>query len=210
MMSEKVKVMLRDGSMVPLSNWQERYGLTLNSNQIGKYFSVSESRFQRDIVDYGELVVNEFLIRVLDGYRQAIGHPVIINSFNRNEVKQAQLRKGGFRAALHSPHVVKLAADVDTPGYLDLAQKHGYNAVLRTAELEKQLVKEAAQINYESAITMKQVANALNIKVRIGHKQYLKVGQTFIHVDVCPEYYAPGKPFHHIDHPLAWEEQITW
>ncbi|HTF21011.1 MAG TPA: hypothetical protein VK658_23210, partial [Chryseolinea sp.] len=147
---------------------------------------------------------------VLDGYRQAIGQPVFLNSFNRNEAKQAQLKKAGFKAASKSPHVVKLAADVDTPGLNEIIHKRGYNAVVMTPELQKEARLEMMRINYDSAITMKQVAAALQIKVRIGHKQYLEIGQTFIHVDVCPEYYAPGKPFHKLGHPLAWEESITW
>jgi hypothetical protein len=57
---------------------------------------------------------------------------------------------------------------------------------------------------------IQEVASIVNIKVRIGYNQYLEAGQTFVHVDVCPEYYAPGKPWHALEHPAVWEKQITW
>lgn len=204
-MIDKVKVMLRDGSMVDLPVWQKQYGLKEYSNSIGKYFSISEHRFDADIDMFGQLVVNELLMRVLDGYREATNEPCCINSFNRDQAKQDQLQLAGYRTATHSPHIVKLAADVDTPGVDDLRKmkKHAKQS-------DFELWKEAVRINWERASMMRQVASILGIKVRIGHKEYLEKRQTFIHVDVCPEYFAAGKPFHKTPHPKVWERETTW
>jgi hypothetical protein len=182
-MIEKVKVVLRDGSEITLPEWQKMYGLTPYSNSIGKYFSLSEVRFERDLEIYGELVVNELLMMVLDGFREAVDVPVCLNSFNRNKERQAELRKEVKGAAKYSPHEVKLAADIDTE------DEH------QTREWVK---------------TLKQVASILGIKIRIGYKQYLEDGSTFIHVDVCPEYFAPGKPWNKTFHPVQWEREIEW
>jgi hypothetical protein len=182
-MIDKVKVILRDGREVRLSDWQSLYGLAPYSNNIGKFFSIREYRFQKDIEDFGELVVNELLMRVLDGFREAVEEPVRLNSFNRNEEKQMKLKEQGFKTATYSPHVVKLAADIETKD-------------------EKQ-TREWVKV-------LKQVGDILQIKIRIGSEQYLKAGQTFIHVDVCPEYYSKGKPWSHFPHPAAWENKTTW
>lgn len=201
---DNIKVILRDGSETSLLNWQKIYGLTENSRMIGRYFSLNESRFKKDLADYGELIVSELLMRVLDAYREKLGQPVTINSFNRNELKQINLKTQGLRAATHSPHVMKLAADIDTPGIIEL-QSH-------TAPLESptDLWKKAMQINRERVKILEQVSDDLGIHTRIGNEDYLKQKQTFIHVDVCPEYYAKGKPWNHKFHPIAWEKSINW
>lgn len=201
-MKEKVKVILRDGSTITLEKWQERYDLDPSSDKIGQFFSLSEDRFKTDIVMFDELVVNELLIRVLDKYREYTKHAVTINSFNRSPEKQEQLRKNKYRAATHSPHVVKMAADVDTPGVLELMMKHNWS--------KERASKEAMKINYDEVILVKQAAAALQIKIRVGHKEYLSIGQTFFHVDVCPEFYGKNKPFHEHPHPAVWENETTW
>jgi hypothetical protein len=182
-MVTKVKVILRDGREVRLSDWQMLYGLAPYSNNIAKFFSLSESRFANDLTAYGELILNEPLMRILDGYREAVGKPVTINSFNRSEEHQKDLKERGYKAATYSPHVVKLAADIETKS-------------------DKE-TREGVKI-------LKQVSDILKIKIRIGFEQYLKAGQTFIHVDVCPEYYAKGKPWCHHPHPIQWEKPTTW
>jgi len=182
-MRDKVKVILRDGSEVTLAEWQKIYGLPVDSDKIGRHFSITETRFIQDITTYGELIVNELLMMVLDALREAVNKPIRINSFNRSEEHQKDLKKRGFKTAAHSPHVAKMAADVDTD----------------SEEQTREWVK-----------FVKQVASILNIKVRIGFEQYLKAGQTFIHIDVCPEYFAPGRPYHTINHPHVWELVITW
>jgi hypothetical protein len=181
-MNDKVIVIRKNGETITLKQWQFLYSLD-DPKKIGRHFSLTEGRFEKDLVLYGQLVVNELLIRVLDTFRDAVECPVTINSFNRNQERQDELKKEGLKAAKYSPHVVKLAADIDT------------KTVKQTREWVKYL---------------KQVADILGIKIRIGFEQYLKAGQTFIHVDVCPEYYAPGKPWHNESHPRVWEKPITW
>lgn len=177
----KVIVITKDGTPTTLAKWQADYGL--KPDQIGKYFSLSEARFKQDMDEYGEIVVNELLMRVLDAFREEIKRPISINSFNRTEDHQKALKARGFRAATYSPHVVKMAADIDT---------------------------HTAQQSKEYASVMQRVSVKIGIKVRVGVDDYIKAGQTFIHVDVCPEYYAPGKPFHGDKHPVQWEKPITW
>lgn len=175
--------MIVTGELISLAEWQHLYGLEEGSDQIGKFFRATERKFAEDIQNYGELIVNEQLMRVLDHFRATLKAPVTINSFNRDENKQKALKEAGAKAATYSPHVVKMAADIDT----------------KSAEETRSRVR-----------ILQRCASELNIKVRIGYEQYLKAGSTFIHVDVCPEYYAPGKPFHAHPHPAVWEKQITW
>lgn len=178
---KKIKVVLRDGSQIDMPAWQAMYGLPINSSKIGKYFDYNEYAFMSDISRYNSLTVNELLMRVMDEYRHEVNEVVNVNSFNRDQIKQDELRDQGFSTAKFSPHVVKLAADVDT----------------LTDTLEK-------------AKIMIEVGKKLKIKIRVGYMKYLKRGQTFIHVDVCPEYYAPGKPWHIMPHPVEWESELTW
>ena len=179
-----VKVVTRSGTEISLQEWQQMYGLEVGGNQIGRHFSyVTDPKLAQDLRDYGILVVNELLIRVLDAFREALGTSVIINSFNRSPEKQEKLTKAGYRTAQQSPHVVFMAADINTSN----------------ADETKAWVK-----------ILQSVARNLGIKIRIGYEDYLKAGQHFIHVDVCPEFYAKGKPFYSQTHPVAWELAITW
>jgi hypothetical protein len=182
-MRDKVIVIRKDGTEVTLAQWQEIYGLTVDSDKIGRHFSLSEHRFTKDIELFGTLVVNEQLMKVLDGFREVVKVPITINSFNRDQAKQDSLKDEGFKTAKYSPHVAKLAADIDTT----------------SEEQTREWVK-----------ILQQVASILGITVRIGFEQYLKAGQTFIHVDVCPEYYATGKPWANKFHPIQWAQKTTW
>jgi hypothetical protein len=199
----KVIVLNETGDYITLDEWQKNYGLVVGSDRIGKYFSITEHRFAQDINDYGHLVVNALLIKVLDRYRELKGFPVCINSFNRDQAKQDQLKKSGARAATTSPHVAKMAADVDTPGIEELKKS---NPKLTNDEAWLLAVK----INHDQVKLFKQASTELGINIRIGYKEYLEERSTFIHVDVCPEYYGPGKRFYKLQHPKAWEQPITW
>lgn len=179
----KVVVITGEDKQISLEEWQKSYGLMVGSPQIGHNFSYKESKFQEDIANYGVLYVNELLIRVLDATRDKWGKPLIVNSFNRNAEKQAQLKAQGLKAATYSPHVVYLAADIDT----------------KTAKESRDL-----------ANVIRTASKAIGINVRIGVDQYVNAGQTFVHVDVCPEYYADGKPRSEQKHPEAWEHPISW
>lgn len=182
-MLNKVKVVLKNGSVVTLQEWQKLYGLKIGSDYVGKYFSLRDAKLRQDIFDYGELIVNEMLIRVLDEVRDLLGSPLYINSFNRNEEKQKELHNKGYKTATVSPHVAKMAADLNCTSAAD--------------------VRKLARL-------VQQAASGIGIKVRVGFQQYLNEGMTFVHVDVCPEFYAPGKPFFSDPHPAVWEKSITW
>lgn len=180
----KVVIISKAGTEMTLKEWQKLYQLPENSTMIGKHFSTTERIFERDIKDYGRLVVNEQLIRVMDRFRSKIGKPVNINSFNRDENKQAQLTAQGLRTATQSPHVVFMAVDIDT-----------------TSPLETR----------EYVRVLEGVSKEIGIRIRLGYDDYLNNGQTFIHLDVCPEYFAKGKPFHYRQHPHQWEDgSLRW
>jgi hypothetical protein len=212
-MIDKVKVILRDGSQIRLSDWQSLYGLRPYSNNIGRHFSLTEAKFAQDLNDYGELIVHELVMRVLDAYREAMNQPVPVNSFNRSKAKQVELTAHGYRTATFSPHEVHkendkflhgaTAVDADTPGIDDLKKN-------RPDVSRDELWKVAVKINRESVRILKEVANKLKIIIRIGNEEYLEKGQTFIHFDVAPEFYAPGKPWNKFPHPAAWEKKTTW
>jgi len=173
----KFTIITKDGELIPLNQWQNLYGLAVDTAFIGKYFKIGET----SIKDGGK--VSELVIRVLDRYREIKGVPVKVNSLDRSEAKQKELIQQGYRAATFSPHVYNMAADIDTVSKVD---------------------------TINSVPILRQAAKELGIKIRIGFQQYMKDGSTFIHFDVCPEYYATGKPFNYKPHPKPWESEIVW
>lgn len=131
----------------------------------------------------GELLIAAPLLNLIDKFRDRIGKPVRINSGYRSLEKQAQLKAAGYLAASTSPHTVGMAVDIDTRNKIE------------TLAVVKILRNIAAENGY---------------KIRLGYNQYLRAGQTFVHVDVCPMYYAPGQSLHKEKHPAVWEKQIEW
>lgn len=180
---KNVFVILKDGSQCSLEEWQNLYGLPVGSDSVGRHFSLKDPKLAQDLRDYGQLIVNELLVRVMDAFREAIDLPLTINSFNRTEEKQAALRAAGYQAAEHSPHVAKMAVDINTTSP---TQTRAWVVILKNTAAQR------------------------GIKIRIGSEQYLSVGQTFIHFDVCPEFYAKNKPFNKQVHPAAWEQVTYW
>lgn len=177
-----IKVITIDDKLISLEEWQRSYGLNAHHTQIGKYFFRDEPIFARDEKDYGTLYVCAPLMQVMDAYRMEAGRALTANSYNRSKAKQAQLKARGFRTAEQSPHEEMLAVDIDTTS--------------------------RSQTEREAKIVL-QVAEELDIKVRVGYKDYLSQGQTFIHIDVCPEYFGVGKPRHKQKHPVAWERAYS-
>jgi hypothetical protein len=180
-MEDRIKFLMPDGTLLPFAIYQQTYGL--KGKQIAKYFWYTEPKFMQDLQDYGELIVCHLLMQVMDRYRELKKKPVNINAFNRDKAKQQRLHDQGFKTAKDSPHVEKMACDSDTVSEKD---------------------------TYDSVKLILQAAKELGIKVRIGYKQYLAAGQTFIHLDTCAEYFGKGKPFHNKPHPLAWERESIW
>lgn len=175
-MRDKVKILTLSGAYISLDEWQQKYGLEVGSDKIGKYFSITEREFDENLRIQGQLIVAEPLIMVMDKAREIDGKPRTVNSFNRSEAEQIALKKSYARAATFSPHVAKMAVDINTKSSIDT---EGFVPEIREA------------------------AKLLNIKVRIGWKQYMADGKTFVHIDVCPEYYAKGKVFYQqvLDNP---------
>lgn len=197
-MRDKVKILTLTGEHISLDQWQQLYKLDVGSNQIGKFFSLTESRFNRDIVLYGELIVAEPLMKVADRARELWDRPLTFSSFNRSQAKQDELRAdpdGGSLRAETSPHVVKLAGDFD--------------------------LKTRAEV-LAFVPVLQQAAKDVHVSIRIGYREYLKKSEevekatgrrdewTFVHGDVCPEYYGKGKPWHDVPHPTSWEYAAIW
>lgn len=131
----------------------------------------------------GNLIIAEPLVNFLQLYRSFIKKQVKINSGYRSLEKQNELKRRGFKTARNSPHVEGMAADLDFKNKQEVL---------------------------ENVLILKELSSKHNYSIRLGYKQYLSVGQTFIHIDVCPMFYGKHKPFHKNQHPLAWENQIEW
>jgi len=186
-MRDKVKVLKTTGEYITLDQWQQEYGLPAGSNVIGKYFHLSEREFTENIRIQGELIIAEPLMRVMDLAREIDGKPRSVNSFNRSEAEQVALKAAYNKAATFSPHVAKMAVDIKTNSSIDT---EGFVPEIREA------------------------AKKLKIKVRIGWKTYMQDGKNFVHIDVCPEFYAKGKVFHKavIENPklTPWTVPQEW
>lgn len=145
---------------------------------------ISDNFTASEFDNEGELILSESLIDFLQMVRSRWGKPLKINSGYRTQEKQDALKKQGYKTATTSPHIEGMAADIDTSDKTE------------TVKL----------VN-----VIKQVSAALNFPVRIGYKQYMNAGQSFVHVDVCPKYFSDGMPFHKKAHPSAWEiGGLTW
>ena len=126
------------------------------------------------------------LIKLLDLYREKTKEPCYLNSTYRTMQEQNRLRKEGYRAAKTSPHLWGMGADVETETE------------------EETLIKVKI---------LKECAAELGIKIRLGYKKYLKAGQTFIHVDVCPMFFGKFEGSGHFNifpHPWQWEKEVEW
>lgn len=132
----------------------------------------------------GELLLSEVLIDFLQVVRLRWGKPMKVNSGYRTKAKQEALKAQGYKTATFSPHTKGMAADIDTT----------------TAAETKQL-----------ADLMLNVGEQLKLPIRVGFQQYLNIGQTFVHVDICPHYFKRGRPYHDQVHPPVWErEYLSW
>ena len=152
----------------------------LKPDKLSENFSINEKK----IGEFQPFKYAEPLIRLLQEIRNEKGSPIKINSGFRTREKQKQLIASGARAATFSPHEQGMAFDIDTVSYED------------TLDMVKRI---------------RAAADKLGIKVRIGYKQYWNLDRsTFVHVDVCPMYFGKGMPYHDQNHPLQWENEITW
>lgn len=132
----------------------------------------------------GELLLSEVLVDFLQVIRRKWGKSMKVNSGYRTKLKQEQLHAQGYKTATFSPHTKGMAADIDTTS--------------------RQETNELAQL-------MITTAKQLKLPIRVGYLQYLNAGQTFVHIDVCPHYYAKGRPYYDLSHPPAWEKAyLTW
>lgn len=165
-------IILLSGDAVDLATWQRMYGLTAGSSQVGRFFNIGEKSFRNG------LAIAEPVIRFLDMVRVLWGKPINVSSLDRTEEQQRQLRQTNPNAATTSPHVVKLAADIDT-----ISKEETFDLL--------EVIDDAIEL--------------LGYQVRIGWKSYMQRGNTFVHIDVCPMFYAPGKVWNYKEHPKVWE-----
>jgi len=176
-------VILPHGSPISLKDWQYMCGLDIGSPQIADHFRIGEMNRHRKSVIRNGFTISSLILDLLDEIREHWGI-TFINSFDRTDEEQDKLNDDpNIQAAASSPHVVKLAVDIDTLNESD---------------------------TYKLVELIENRAKALNIKIRLGYRKYLAKGQTFVHLDVCPMYYAPGMPWHGKEHPEVWEVEARW
>lgn len=108
-------ILSSEGVIETIETYQKRKGLA--ADKIGKYFSLSESKFQ------GSFLLAEPLLLIADAYREALGSGVTINSAFRTEAKQVELKNQGFKTALFSPHCLGIAFDFNANSKSDVLQK---------------------------------------------------------------------------------------
>ena len=166
-----------NGEKISLQKWQSLYGLVVGSADLGRYLTIGEPNINNG------LEISEGVIRFFDCLRAMWGKPLYVNSLDRTNAQQEQIKLTNPNAANTSPHVVKLAIDIDT------------------------ISKEQT---FDLLDCIDEVAQILGYQIRVGWKQYLQRGNTFIHVDVCPMYFSKGKVWNKIEHPRQWESVIEW
>jgi len=124
----------------------------------GEFFSPSEL-FDREPYAPRERLIHGSIVEVADEVRRRWGGPIPCTAGVRTQGKQELLRQRGYRAAQYSPHVYRCAMDLDVPAAGDV----------------RRLVA-----------IVREVSRELGIPVRIGWRQYLNAGQSFVHVDTAP------------------------
>lgn len=129
-------------------------------------------------------IINAELIHILDTLREKVNRPIVLTSLHRTTAKQEELKQRGFAAAGHSPHLYGCAADIACKNVFE--------------------VKAYANL-------IREISEELNIPVRIGYKQYLDRGQTFVHVDTAPLIFGKEGIYGYIPNvPPAFKSKITW
>jgi hypothetical protein len=179
--------------------------LPVGSDKIGKYFSLKDIKIAQNLAMHNYLIINEPLMRVMDLSREMDGVAWILNAYNRSNADQLRLQNDPrYEAAKYSPHEVNMATDINCAKF-DKVVRNGKTELVLNAEASRKEV-------YRKVGIIQTAAKKLGIKVRIGYKQYLSqaIPMYFVHIDVCPEYYPAGKPFHNHKHPVQWESEITW
>jgi hypothetical protein len=174
-------ILLASGLIISLAKWQEDQNLT--NDLVAKYFGLNERSASGIFLFPAGFTVSAVLLIFMDRFREKLGKPVRCNSLFRSKAKQQAIRDSGMEAAAESPHCVGMAVDLDT---------------------------NSDKESDEFVALAKLVAKELRIKIRIGFSLYKKSKMTFVHIDVCPEYYAKGKPLNSQKHPLQWEVEAVW
>lgn len=173
----KATIELFNGQSVGLRTWQSLYNLPIGSSQVGRFFRIGERSFRDG------LEIHEGVIRLLDMIRAIRGYSININSLDRTQEHQDKLREDGYKTATYSPHVAKLAADIDAIDEDDV---------------------------YSLLDDVDEAEELLGYEIRKGWKTYLDSGQTFVHIDICPMLYGKGKRRNGFKHPYQWENRSEW
>jgi hypothetical protein len=140
---------------------------------------LSEHLWVSEVVDRDEpdrLIISEVLIDYFEILRTAYGKPLRINSGYRTPEHQKRLVENpDYSAAVISPHCRGYALDIDT------------TSISMTHSLIN-IIKDSKELDF----------------YRIGWKQYLDRGQTFIHFDIAPWYHGVGRNHFGDDVPASW------
>jgi hypothetical protein len=191
---EMVTFFDQEGHMHTIQEWHQWTfnGSPPSPNAITQNFSLNETKFKQDLAQYGKLNVCVELMFLLQAIRFELGEAITITSFNRNEAKQAELQKNpNYKAAGTSPHVYFMAADI-VPASVIKA---------KTTADKTRAIKAAAERIWP--IIRKRGG-------RMGVDQYIANGQHFIHIDMCPVFFGPGKLINEGAMPPPWKISQRW
>lgn len=132
--------------------------LAAQYSESSEHFSSSELYDDAPYVPPTKLIFTP-LLTLAEAVREDWGKPLTVNAGVRTRAKQEALRQAGYKTAGYSPHVYRCALDLDTAD---------------RAETER-LVH-----------CIRRASEKTGIPCRIGWLEYLRVKQTFVHVDVAP------------------------
>jgi len=158
-------IALLDGTLIPLADWQKRY--TLPDNRVGKYFSLTENKW-----NYPNFVISEGVIRLLDTAREIRGSAIHATS----------LYRPGDNGSAHG---FGLAVDVQV-------QKKATGRHDSQGRPEMEIVRADGE---QLAKELQEAAKKLGYKIRIAWFSYWAKGLGCIHVDVAPMYFNGGNKY---------------
>lgn len=146
----------------------------ITNNQLTPNFNANEfdERNRFGLKSAGNLYLSRSLLNLLQRVRIIHNKPISISSAYRSDEYQKRIQSTNKNAVSNSPHPFGLAVDIAIG-----TKKNG-------DQLVKLLVQEAKEIN-------------LPIRLLYAHYKH-----SFIHIDVCPFFFQPGRAWHNKPCPI--------
>jgi len=162
-------------TLMGLEDWQKLNNLPFNKISPHIYIGT-------DYIDcQGEMILSEIIIQAFEDIRTIYGKPLFITSGYRDQEKQNQLIRQGYRAAVTSPHVRGYALDFSYDPKTD-------------GERVRDICRD--------------IRKKYHGMLRIGWRTYWQAGQNFIHLDCAPMAWAKLQDG---SMPNAWRQiNVEW